>query len=120
CGGSSETLGVNWHAQAAIVSSVPCGSGGKESASQSMARPFHRQGERRGRRSAAPLEDLYTKRIACAFERQAQRRGRRAVRGFGWAEQRHPGPAALRGASEAAQVLIAPTRKPGDERVTDG
>src|SRR5262245_54793178 len=85
-GGSSETLGVNWHAQAAIGASPSGGRHGKWSATQSMERPVHGDDERRGGRRAPALEDADRKRVALRLDCDAQDGGRSLVRRFAWTE----------------------------------
>ena len=75
CGGSSETLGVNWQAQAAIGSSASGGRQGKWRASQSMDRSFHGEAQRRGGRHPAALEDVHRKRLPSARRRRPRGRG---------------------------------------------
>src|SRR4051812_6111777 len=117
CGGSSETLGVNWHAQAPIASSVAGGRSGKRSATQSMDRPFHRKDERYGGWSAAALEDAKRKFIRRRFQEDAQRRGRSVLRRLGRAKERHPRVARLGRHRKATQLVVAHARKPGYERM---
>src|SRR6185436_14732424 len=69
CGGSSETLGVNWQAQAARFSSACGGRALKCRATQSMDRPLHLQQDRRRGGGAAALEDAYGKLLAAGLER---------------------------------------------------
>src|SRR5687767_6605398 len=85
-----------------------------------MNRSLQRKYERRGGGSAAALQDLDRKRVACGFEQQAQGRRRSALKRLGWAKERHPGAAGFRGHGKAPQLLVARGLEPGEERLTSG
>src|SRR5918999_5885990 len=82
-----------------------------------MNRPFHRQEKRRGRRSAAALEDVQAKRRARRLEREAQGRRRGRLKRLRRGKERDKGVAAFGRHGETAQFLIARGRQPGEKRL---
>src|SRR5438105_9357040 len=118
CGGSSETLGVNWQAQAATCPSVPQGRQGRCRATQSMERVFQGHAQRRGGgRRAAALQNAQGELALGRLERDAQAGGRRLARRFAGAKQRDQGAAAFGGEREAPQLRVAGVAKPREQRM---
>src|SRR5437588_70082 len=108
CGGSSETLGVNWQAQAATCPSVPQGRQGRCRATQSMERVFQGHAQRRGGgRRAAALQNAQGELALGRLERDAQAGGRRLARRFAGAKQRDQGAASVGGERGQQQPQLA-------------
>src|SRR3954463_3480304 len=87
CGGSRETLGVNWQSHAAMGSSVSDGRALKCRATQSMDGPVDGHRERRRGGHAAAFHDTYLQFIAFRLEGETQAGGRRLMRRFARAEE---------------------------------
>src|SRR6266478_633963 len=117
CGGSSETLGVNWQAQAATCSSVPGDRQGRWRATQSMERTFQGHAQRRGGWRATALQNADGELALDRLERDAQAGGRRLARRFAGAEQRDQGAAGFGGDREAPQLRVAGGAKPRQQRM---
>src|SRR2546426_381078 len=117
CGGSSETLGVNWQAQAATCSSVPGGGRGRWRATQSMERTFQGHAQRRGGWRATALQNADGELALGRLERDAQAGGRRLARRIAGAEQRDQGAACFGGDREAPQLPVAGGAEPCQQRM---